>query len=97
MKDFWSSGEFWLALAVAVVIKLRWSERLHWYSALLTIFVAVGSAFVLTNPFLDWRNLDAETYGPAVGALIALTAEHAARKLLTMKIEDWLKLLRGGK
>lgn len=72
------SPEFWVAVAIALIVKIRTSAQLGWKAVLVTIFVAVGAAAVATG----WA---AEITGlpyPVAAALVTLTAEGAMRWLL---------------
>lgn len=95
MKDLLTSVEFWLAMLFASAIKLRASPTISLPSALITIGAAVASALIFTAPILDWLSLDGETYAAAVAALVALTAEHLSRQVLTLRLVDLLRAWRG--
>lgn len=95
MRDLIVSIEFWIAMALAVVLKLRASPTITVFGAITTTIAAVSSALIFTDPVLEWLNADRETYTYAVAALVALTGEHLMRQLLTMKLADLIGL--GGK
>lgn len=95
MRDLFTSLEFWVAVAFAVILKLRTSENLTIWGALVTTTTGVGSALVFTHPAADYLSLDVATYSPAIAALIALTFEHLARHMLRLSPLDLLKAWRG--
>lgn len=95
MRDLFTSLEFWVAVAVAVILKLRTSENLTIFGALITTVTGVGSALVFTHPAAAYLSLDTATYGPAIAALIALTFEHIARHILRLSPTDIIKAWRG--
>jgi len=74
----WKSVEFWIAVAVAVVVKLRTSDRLTLSQAAATTIVAVGSAYVAA----DWVAFRINLSVPVAAALVALLAESLMRKAL---------------
>lgn len=95
MLDLVSRVEFWVAMAFAVLIKLRASPTLTRVGAVLTTVAAVTGALVFTKPITAWMGLDAETMQFAVAALVALTCEHVARLVLNTTIADAVKMWRG--
>jgi hypothetical protein len=70
--------EFWIAVAVAVLVKIRTSRSLGWWQTLTTIAVAVGAAYVGT----DWAQARTGLPEPVAAALVALSAEGVMRWLL---------------
>ncbi|MBO9441366.1 hypothetical protein J7363_04630 [Phaeobacter italicus] len=97
MRDLLFSMEFWLAMAAAILLKLRASPQITLFGAITTTASAICCALVFTEPLMDWLELDGEVYTYAVCALIALTGEHIARQILSLGIEDAVRLLRGNK
>ena len=97
MHELIRSLEFWVAVALASIIKLRASPSLNFVGALSTVIVSVLAALVFTPPVLDRFGLSGEIYTAATGALVALTAEHLARQMLMANILEIIKAWRGGK
>ncbi len=95
MKDLILQIEFWVAMALAVAIKLRASPNLSPATSVLTVLIAIGSALVLTQPIMAHFNLNGETHTAAVAALTAVSTEHLARQVLTVSLVDLLKAWRG--
>lgn len=79
----WKTVDFWLAVAVAVVVKVKTSKRLSAWQVATTIFVAVGAAYVGTDYTVQRTGVSE----PVAAALVALTAEGVMRWLL-MAIDD---------
>lgn len=88
MKDLVASVEFWIAMALVVVVKLRASPTITIAGAILTTAAAVASALIFTDPVLEWLKADRETYTYAVAALVALTGEHLMRQIMSMSLKD---------
>lgn len=77
------SIEFWIAVAVAIVVKLRTSERLSFWQVLTSVVVAVGSAYVGAEPIAEWLGIGVVV----AAAMVALTAEGLMRWVL-LAIDD---------
>lgn len=71
----WKSVDFWVAVAVAVLVKIKTSRTLRPWQATTTIVIAVGAAWVAT-PLVIGRTWLTE---PVAAALVALTAEGLMR------------------
>lgn len=95
MMDLIRSVEFWVAMVLAAMIKLRASPTITASGAFCTVSAAVAAALVFTQPILDRLSLDGETYAAGVAALVALTAEHLARQVLDLRLVDLIKAWRG--
>lgn len=99
----WSHDlQFWLAVAGAVVVKLITSEFAGITRAAITVTAAVFSAWVFTNPILDFLDLNPETYQIPVAALAALTGEGFIKMVIRVTAEpqsllDFIRAWRGGK
>lgn len=76
----WKSVDFWVAVAVAVLVKMRTSRNLRPWQATVTIAIAVGAAWAGT-PFLTRTTIMDE---PVAAALLALTAEGGMRWILRL-------------
>jgi len=74
----WKTPEFWVAVAVATVVKLRTSGRLSPLQVLVTVSVAVGAAWA-GAPWVSDRFGLPEVIA---AALVALTAEDIMRRIL---------------
>lgn len=79
----WKTLDFWLAVAVAVVVKVKTSKRLSAWQVTTTIFVAVGAAYVGTDYTVERTGVSE----PVAAALVALTAEGIMRWVL-MALDD---------
>lgn len=93
MKEY-LDPTFWLAIAGAVVVKLASSPYQGLIRTALTIFAAVFSAVVFTDPVLHYLGLDSNVYRHGVAALTALTGEGLMRFAMQaatdpIKIADW--------
>lgn len=95
MRDLIDSTEFWVAMTVVAILKLRTSPRLGWWGRVLTVVTSVGCALIFTSPTVAYFGLDSETYTIAVAALWALTGEHLTRQVLGLTIEDVIRFWRG--
>jgi hypothetical protein len=73
--DMWKPIEFWIAVAVAIIVKVRTSERLTFWQVSATIAVSVGAAYVAA----DWVSEALGTGEALAAALVALTAEGLMR------------------
>ena len=83
------SLEFYVAVAVAILVKIRTSERLSIWQVISTVTVAIGAAYVAAG----WV---AEFFGVSeaiAAALVALTAEGLMRWVIIAS-SDPLKVLR---
>mgnify|MGYP000880805901 CR=1 FL=1 len=92
---------FWISVLGATGIKLLTSPYHSLTRALLTVFAAMFSAYVFTEPVIHWLDLDAKTYTTAMAALLALTGEGIMRALMAVANDPskglaWWKSLRGG-
>lgn len=67
--------EIWIAVVIAVIVRLKTSITLNWTGALSTILVAVGSGLVLHKPISNLIGLGSE-WELLMAILIALTAEN---------------------
>lgn len=74
----WKTVDFWVAVLVAVAVKVKTSKRLSAWQVITTIFVAVGAAYVATDYTVDRTGLSE----PVAAALVALTAEGLMRWVL---------------
>jgi hypothetical protein len=77
VTDF-KSLDFWIAVAVALVVKIKTSAQLGAWQVLTTIAVAVGAAWIGSD-------YAAEVFGvplPVATAIVTLTAEGLMRWLL---------------
>lgn len=97
MKELLISVEFWVAMFLAVVLKLGSSPKISSRSAAIASATAVASALIFTQPIVDMLELSSETYTYAVAALVALSAEHVARQILTLSLSDLVAIWRGKK
>jgi hypothetical protein len=94
--------QFWLTVAGAVAVKLITSKYEGFWRALAAIFAAMFSAWVFTNPVLNWTALDPETYRYFIAALAALTGEGIMKWIIAAsneptKIIDLIRQWRAGK
>ena len=97
MRDLIESVEFWIAMVVVSLIKLRASPQITPLGRVLTVATAVGCALVFTEPVLTYLALDAQAYRTGVAALLALTGEHITRQLLGVTLSDIFGAWRGKK
>lgn len=97
MRDLIHSAEFWLAMVVVSIVKLRASPHLTPFGRVLTVAAAVGCALIFTDPVLTYLALDEESYRTGVAALLALTGEHVARQFLGTTLIDLVNAWKGKK
>ena len=71
--------KFWVAVAGATVLKLMTSREHSLWKTSFTVFCAVGSAWLLTDPIVDLMGWDPLVYKAPAAALVALTAEGVVR------------------
>lgn len=71
----WKTGEFWIAVTVAILIKLTTSRKLRPFQVASTILISVGAAHVGSAYVSIKTGLPDEI----AAALLALTAEELAR------------------
>lgn len=71
----WKPIEFWIAVSIAILVKVKSSDRLTFWQVTTTIFVALGAAYVASD-FTAERLAIPE---PMAAALVALTAEAVMR------------------
>lgn len=88
--------EFWIAVAIAVIVKFKTSQRLTPLQSLMSILVSLGAAYVAT----DWVTSLIGTPEVISTSLIALTAESVMRWVLSVvdnpqTAMDWLRAWRG--
>jgi hypothetical protein len=93
---------FWIAVGGAVVVKLLTSPYAGIKRAVATVFAAVFSAYLFTQPAVAFLGLDPEAYTTTMAAVIALTGEGAMRFIINIsndptKALEILKMWRGGK
>lgn len=75
----WKPIEFWIAVAIAVIVKMRASPRLGPFSVLSAIVVAVGAAYVASPTIAEYMHISENV----AAAFTALVAESAMRLVLT--------------
>lgn len=73
--------EIWIAVIVAVIVRLKTSITLNWTGALSTTLVAVGSGMVLHKPIATLMGLGAD-WELLLSILIALTAENLMKGVI---------------
>lgn len=73
--------EIWIAVFVAVVVRLKTSVTLNWTEAISTILVAVGSGVVLYQPITTLVGLGSD-WSLLMAILIALTAENLMKGIV---------------
>lgn len=88
MSDLITKLEFWAAMVLVVVVKLRASPSITLLGAFMTTTAAVLSALIFTGPVLQWLAADRETYTYAVAAMVALTGEHLMRQVMSLSLKD---------
>lgn len=74
---------FWISVLGATVIKLLTSPYSSFTRAVLTVFAAMFSAYVFTEPMIHWLGLDPLTYTTPMAALVALTGEGLMRTVIS--------------
>ena len=77
MSDM-KTPEFWIAVLVALIVKVRTSPQFGWMKVGATIAVSVGAAWVSS----EWASEVLGVPGPVAAAIVTLTAEGVMRWLL---------------
>ena len=85
--------EFWAAVLLAVIIKLKTSSRLGLWGTITAIASALLSAYAFAEPLSRWLGFSEII----VAALIALTGEGLMRYILIVvnnpeELKEWLRL-----
>lgn len=93
---------FWLAVIGATLVKLFTSPFTSFWRALATVFAAVFSAYIFTDPAVAWLDLDPFTYTAPMAALLALTGEGLMRLIMASandpaKLFELFRQWRSGK
>lgn len=78
----WKTPEFWIAVAVAILIKIRTSARMSPVLVVYSVMVSLGAAYVGA----DWASDLTGAPLAIAAALVALTAEGIMRWVL--KVTD---------
>lgn len=73
--SLWKPIEFWIAVGVAILVKVRTSERLTRWQVVTTILVAIGAAYIAADFLAEQLNITEAL----AAALVALTAEGVMR------------------
>lgn len=71
--------KFWIAVALATLLKLMTSRDHSFWKSVFTVTAAVGSAWLFTDPVVHWMRWDPEIYKAPAAALVALTGEGVVR------------------
>ncbi len=92
----WRSPEFWIAVAIAILVKMRTSAKLTIWQALSTILISLGAAYIGAA----WVEMRTGIPEAISAGLIALTAEGLMRWALKAidnprELIDLVKLWRG--
>ena len=87
--------EFWVAMMVALMLKLRASPPMSVQATAGTVVTGVGSAVLFTSPLVDVLGVDSNVFRDAVAALVFLTAEQASRAILSLTLADVVKIWKG--
>lgn len=88
MREIASTVEFWVAMVLAIAVKIGTSERLSPLKVLITIVTSVTAALVFTIPVADALNIDSQSGRYAVAALIGITFESISRQLVVITLGD---------
>lgn len=81
--------EFWIAIAVAVLVKVKTCNQLSWLQVIATILVAIGAAYALADFVAEFLTIS----DVMAAALVALTAEGVMRWILKI-LEDPTEIIR---
>lgn len=95
MIEMMQKVEFWVAMAFAIVVKIKSSTQLTKAQAALTVVVAVSGALIFTEPVYLYLGFVSESAKFATASVVALSCEHIARMILTMTMQDIISLWRG--
>lgn len=96
MSYLWTDPGFWIAVAFASLVKVNSPPPLPWPKRIVSLTTGALGAVTFTEPLLDYLKWDGAIYMTAVAGLVALTADHLARQLLSLKVSDLVKIIRGG-
>ena len=95
MIDLMSKIEFWIAMAFAIVVKIKSSTQLTRSQVVLTVVCAISGALVFTEPAYNYFEFTGDSAKFAVASIVALSCEHLARMVMTLTMQDILALWRG--
>ena len=95
MYDLIRSLEFWIAIALASIIKIRAEPELKMKEAVSTIAVSVLAGLIFTPPILEFLELSGDAYKYATCSLVALTCDRIAKQILSVDLVELIKALRG--
>ena len=89
--------EFWAAILVAIIVKIKTSKQLGPLAVISTIFVSLGAAYSFATPLSSWLGVNEVL----IAALVALTSEGVMRWLIQLsndpsELKTLLSLWRGG-
>ena len=97
MSNIWADPGFWLAVAFASLVKVNSPPPLPFRKRMVSLIAGAIGAIIFTEPVLEYLEWDGQIYQTAVAALVALTADHLARQVLSLKLVDLVKIIRGQK
>ena len=82
MFDFFNwDWRFWAVAVGATIIKVASSQYFSWSRAILTVFAALFTVYVFTDPLMHYLQLEVR-YRLAIAALLALTGEGFMRMII---------------
>ena len=95
MADLVTRFEFWIAMIFAMLVKLKASQRLTKTQTAMTVAVSVTGALLFTEPVYNYFGFTGDTGRYACCAIVALTCEDLARKIMGLSPQELINLWRG--
>lgn len=84
--------EIWIAVSVAIIVKLQTSNRLTLLGIVSTVFISMASALVLYDPICDMMNWGQDMH-VIIAVIIALTSENLMKAIVEFTADR--KVLKG--
>lgn len=79
MMEDW---RYWATIVGAALLKVLMSSTLTFFQAVLSFALGVFTAWVFTEPFIDWVGLNPVVYMTPTAAILALTGEQIVRRII---------------
>lgn len=84
MLELVTKVEFWVAVILALAIKLRASKTVRFFEGLISVIIAISVPLLFAQATVEWFKLPEDSKAVwVIVSLWALTGEHLARLLLS--------------
>ena len=78
---------FWVAILLAIIVKILTSPVQSVFRTITTMTAAIFAAWAFTDPVIHWTGAAPDVWTTPTAALLALTGENLVRKLI-MWVDD---------